>query len=45
MIPDFIFEYIALNPIKSTTILVSSYGCLSIAVWVGFLLEGNNDDY
>ncbi len=43
MIPDFMFEYIALNPIKTTIIMVSFYGFLSIAAWVGFLLEENKD--
>ena len=44
MIPDFIFEFIALNPIKSTTILTLFFGFLSIAAWLGFALEDNDDN-
>lgn len=43
MLPEFIFEYIALNPIKTTAILVSFFGFLSIVAWVGFVLENKND--
>lgn len=43
MIPEFIFEYIALNPRTATSIMIGFAGFCSIAIWIGYFKEINND--
>ena len=44
MIPDFIFEWIALNPKTATTVIVGFMSFCAAAIWTGFYLEGDNTD-
>lgn len=43
MIPEFIFEWIALNPRTATGLIVGFGGICSVAVWIGFLKEMNSE--
>lgn len=44
MVPEFIFEWMALNPRTSTSILVGFMGVCSLAVWTGYYLEKGDGD-
>jgi len=44
MIPDFIFEWIALNPKTATTYIVVFSAICSGAAWIGFFLENMDSD-
>jgi hypothetical protein len=44
MVPEFIFEWVALNPRAATSILFGFTGLCSAAAWTGFILEMRKGD-